>query len=77
MVFHRVVPAAVGRSYVPNLFDLAALVLALGVLVLIAHGVQETNEPLAVLDAAPISLDPWNLPDYALRTTLRMLAAIV
>jgi NitT/TauT family transport system permease protein len=33
--------------------------------------------PLAALDTKPLSLDPANLPEYALRTTLRMLAAIV
>ncbi|NLH81229.1 MAG: ABC transporter permease subunit, partial [Phyllobacteriaceae bacterium] len=77
MAFHRIVPPSVGRSYVPNVFDLAALAMVLGVLVLVAYGAHETNEPLAVLDAAPISLDWWHLPEYAVRTTLRMLAAIV
>jgi NitT/TauT family transport system permease protein len=28
-------------------------------------------------DALPISLDPWRLPEYALRTVLRMAAALV
>ena len=35
------------------------------------------GEPLARLDTAPITLDPRNLPEYALRTTLRMFAAIL
>ena len=35
------------------------------------------GEPLARLDVAPVTLDPRNLPEYALRTTLRMLAAMV
>ena len=77
MVFHRVAPPAVGRSYIPNVFDVVALVMVLGVLVLVAYGAHATAEPLAVLDAAPISLDWWHLPEYALRTTLRMLVAIV
>src|SRR5262249_34888851 len=33
--------------------------------------------PLSALDVAPVTLDPRNLPDYALRTTLRMFAAIL
>jgi hypothetical protein len=41
------------------------------------HGARETTVPLAALDTKPLSLDPANLPEYALRTTLRMLAAIV
>jgi NitT/TauT family transport system permease protein len=32
--------------------------------------------PLEVLDVTPVSLDPWNLPGYALRTTVRMFAAL-
>ena len=34
-------------------------------------------EPLSTLDVTPVSLDPANLPVYALRTTMRMLLAIV
>jgi len=33
--------------------------------------------PLASLDVAPVTLDPVKLPEYALRTTLRMFAAIL
>ncbi len=70
-------PTALGRTLAPNLFDVAALALVTGILVAIAYGAQQTNAPLAALHAAPISLDPWRLPGYALRTTLRMLAAMV
>ncbi len=73
----RAMPNALGRALAPNLFDLAALALVLGLLVLIVYGAHQANVPLAVLDSAPISLDPSHLPEYALRTTLRMLAAIV
>ncbi|MGO9392905.1 ABC transporter permease [Rhodoblastus sp.] len=44
---------------------------------MVAYGAHQANVPLTVLDSMPISLDPWCLPEYALRTTLRMLAAIV
>lgn len=77
MVFHKVTPAAVGRGLVPNVFDVAALVLVLGLLVLIAYGVDQADGSLSAMAGAPISLDPWRLPEYALRTTLRMLAAMV
>jgi NitT/TauT family transport system permease protein len=69
-------PTALGRALAPNLFDLAALALVIGALVTIVHGVNQTNAPLTILDATPISLDPAHLPEYALRTTLRMLAAM-
>jgi NitT/TauT family transport system permease protein len=70
-------PTALGRALAPNLFDLAALALVAGALVTIVYGVHQTNVPLTVLDATPISLEPANLPEYALRTVLRMLAAMV
>jgi NitT/TauT family transport system permease protein len=74
---NRAPPTAFGRTLAPNLFDLAALALVIGALVTIAYGAHQTDVPLTVLNSTPISLDPWNLPEYALRTTLRMLAAIV
>jgi NitT/TauT family transport system permease protein len=70
-------PTGLGRALAPNLFDLAALALVAGALVMIVHGASQTDVPLTLLDATPISLDPANLPEYALRTTLRMLAAMV
>ena len=77
MVFHNISPPAVGRSLLPNLSDVIALVLVIGMLVLLAHGASETIGPMMPHDHAAVSLDPANLPEYALRTTLRMLAAIV
>lgn len=55
-----------------------ALCLALGLiaLALIWHGVAEMRAPLAVLDADPMTLDLVRLPEYALRTTLRMFIAL-
>ncbi|WP_371498202.1 ABC transporter permease [Bradyrhizobium sp.] len=46
-------------------------------MVLIVYGGQQTVAPLSELERAPVSLDPANLPLYALRTTLRMLLAMV
>lgn len=55
-----------------------ALCLALGLiaLALIWRGVAEMRAPLAVLDADPMTLDLARLPEYALRTTLRMFIAL-
>ncbi len=67
-----------GRSvgFVPNLWDVLAFALLLGALVLAAHGARETLVPLSSIETGDLSLDPVHLPEYALRTTLRMLAAI-
>ena len=69
--------AAIGRALLPNVWDIAALILVIGAMVLIVYGGQQTVAPLSELERAPVSLDPANLPLYALRTTLRMLLAIV
>ncbi|HEV2573222.1 ABC transporter permease subunit [Methylocella sp. CPCC 101449] len=61
----------------PNGYDLIAFALILALAVLAAHGMQAMRAPLAVLDVQPVTLDPWLLPEYALRSTLRMFAAII
>ncbi len=60
----------------PNIWDVAALLCVVGALVAIAHGAQGTFVPLETLGQPEISLDPANLPEYALRTTMRMFAAL-
>ncbi len=66
-----------GQALRPNIWDVVALVLVIGAMVLIVYGGEQTTLPLSALDVAPVSLDPGNLPVYALRTTMRMLLAIV
>jgi NitT/TauT family transport system permease protein len=73
----KIFPLAIRRSILPNIWDVMALLLVIGVIVLIAYGAEVTTAPLATLDVAPLSLDPANLPFYAIRTMLRMLLAIV
>ncbi len=68
---------ALGQALRPNIWDLVALILVIGAMVLIVYGGEQTVAPLSTLDVAPVSLDPANLPLYALRTTMRMLLAIV
>jgi NitT/TauT family transport system permease protein len=61
----------------PNLWDLIALPLVLGGLALVAWGGMAMGVRYELGDALPIDLDPWALPEYALRTVLRMGAAMV
>jgi NitT/TauT family transport system permease protein len=60
----------------PNRWDIVAVPLVLGVLAIIAVGAHQLAAPLEALQKTPVSLDAANLPNYALRTTLRMLAAL-
>src|ERR1700691_3649067 len=66
-----------GQAMRPNIWDVVALILVIGAMFLIVYGGEQTAAPLSALDITPVSLDPGNLPLYALRTTLRMLLAIV
>src|SRR5258708_1115804 len=66
-----------GQALRPNIWDIVALILVIGAMVLIVYGGEQTVAPLSTLDLTPVSLDPANLPLYALRTTMRMLLAIV
>jgi NitT/TauT family transport system permease protein len=61
----------------PNLWDLVALPLVLGGLALAAWGGMAMGSPYQLGETLPISLDPWRLPEYALRTVLRMAASLV
>ena len=61
----------------PNYWDLVALPLVFGALALIAWGGMAMGAHYHIGDALPISLNPWRLPEYALRTVLRMAAALV
>jgi NitT/TauT family transport system permease protein len=70
-------PPALGQALQPNIWDTVALILVIGAMVLIVYGGEQTTLPLSALEVAPVSLDPQNLPLYALRTTMRMLLAIV
>jgi NitT/TauT family transport system permease protein len=65
------------REYAPNRYDLIALTLIGGLAVLVVHGAQQMNLPVSVLNTMPVTLDPARLPEYALRSTLRMFAAII
>jgi NitT/TauT family transport system permease protein len=58
-------------------WDVLAVLLIFGLLVFLAEASRHLFQPLAELQLQPVSLDPANLPEYAARTTLRMLIAMV
>ena len=65
------------RGLIPNRWDIIAFPLVFGLLLLAGKGAHETLAPLSALKEPVVSLDPVNLPQYALRTTLRMMAAMI
>ena len=57
-------------------WDAFAILLVLGLLVFLAEASRGVLEPLSELQRTPLSLAPARLPEYAARTTLRMLVAL-
>src|SRR5271170_8027308 len=57
-------------------WDVLAVLLILGLLAFLAEASRHLLQPLTELQRQPVSLDPANLPEYAARTTLRMLVAM-
>src|ERR1700744_6435405 len=70
-------PVALGQALQPNIWDIFSLVLVTVAMVLIVYGGEQTTAPLSALDVSPVTLDPGNLPLYALRTTMRMLLSLI
>ena len=70
-------PAFVSARRLPNLFDLAASICIVGALVYVVGVARGTLAPLDAPEATTIVLDPAALPGYAVRTTLRMFAALL
>ncbi|MBN8809375.1 MAG: ABC transporter permease subunit [Sphingomonas sp.] len=64
------------RAAPPNLADVVTLLLIGAIGVLVVRGLSGVAQPLSQLSVQPIALDPARLPGYALRTTLRMFAAL-
>src|SRR5690242_21495785 len=61
----------------PNFWDLVALPIVLGAIALVTWGGMAMSARYHVGEVLAISLDPWQLPEYALRTVLRMICALV
>ncbi|HEY0420385.1 MAG TPA: ABC transporter permease subunit [Acetobacteraceae bacterium] len=70
-------PAAATGRRLPNGWDIVALLCVFAALIAISRAARGTLVPLDALQATQITLDPRNLPGYALRTTLRMFAALL
>jgi NitT/TauT family transport system permease protein len=61
----------------PNYWDLVALPLVLGAVALVAWGSMAMSVRYQPGQPLSISLDPWRLPEYASRTVLRMVWALL
>jgi NitT/TauT family transport system permease protein len=61
----------------PNGWDFVAFPLIICLIAMAAIGFHQTLEPMSTLKTQAISLSPAMLPEYAMRTTMRMLAAMV
>ena len=61
----------------PNRADGIAFVILAALALLVFRGAEGAVEPLAKLHLEPVTLDPAFLPYYALRTVIRMFAALV
>ncbi|HEV7911288.1 MAG TPA: ABC transporter permease subunit [Methylocella sp.] len=67
---------SLGRKALPNQYDLFAFALILAAFIAITHVSHGLTLPLTAPESTVVSLDYMLLPYYALRTTLRMFAAI-
>ena len=65
------------RKHLPNAWDLVAFLLVMGLVTLLAWGSRQMAVPYTPGEQIPLSLDPSHLPVYALRTVLRMVAALL
>ncbi len=57
-------------------WDVAAFVVVIGLIAFLGEAAHGVLAPLSQLSVQPLSLDPAYLPEYAARTTFRMLAAL-
>ncbi|HTV98151.1 MAG TPA: ABC transporter permease subunit [Steroidobacteraceae bacterium] len=57
-------------------WDVLAFIVVMGVIAFLGETARGLFAPLAQLETTPLSLNPSHLPEYAARTTFRMLAAL-
>jgi NitT/TauT family transport system permease protein len=69
-------PAGLLARRLPNLLDLVAGACIFGAIAYVALIARGTLAPLSAPEATTVYLDPAYLPGYAVRTTLRMFAAL-
>ena len=70
-------PALTQGRRLPNAWDIAAILWVFAALIGVSHVARGTFVRIDNPNALAVSLDPANLPDYAVRTTLRMFAALI
>ena len=70
-------PALTQGRRLPNAWDIAAILWVFAALIGVSHVARGTFVRIDNPQALAVSLDPSNLPDYAVRTTLRMFAALL
>src|SRR6267154_227119 len=58
-------------------WDVLAFVVVIGLIAFLGETSRGLFAPLSQLEIIPLSLDPSHLPEYAARTTFRMLAGLV
>src|SRR6201996_6186894 len=69
-------PSMAASRRLPNAWDVLAILCVFAVLIGLGHVAQGTLVAISTPGAVDVSLDPWRLPEYAARTTLRMFAAL-
>ncbi len=57
-------------------WDVLAFIVVIGLIAFLGETARGLFAPLTQLEVSPLSLDPVHLPEYAARTTFRMLAAL-
>src|SRR6201996_2671520 len=57
-------------------WDVLAFIVVIGMIAFLGETARGLFAPLTQLETSPLSLDPSHLPEYAARTTFRMLAAL-
>ncbi|MCX6179464.1 MAG: ABC transporter permease subunit [Chlorobiales bacterium] len=65
------------KKKLPYIWDIVAFTLVMGMITLLALGSRQMAVPFIPGEQIPLSLDPVHLPIYALRTVLRMVAALI
>ncbi len=70
-------PTLATNRRLPNIWDAAAIICVLGTLIAVADIARGTFVHISAPGATHVSLNPVHLPVYAVRTTLRMFAALV
>ena len=58
-------------------WDVLAFIVVIGLIAFLGETSRGLFAPLSQIEVVPLSLDPVHLPEYAVRTTFRMLAGLV